>query len=368
MKTIIENTVNQSNSVIEEIQNVDKAVKNIRSYITDPVFTVKKITSDPNAEGTEEFKEIEQGLFGEYTKQQATELGLHKLVSIYNTAVNKLKDTNVSYEEFRDSINNELKELLKITCNNVDTKILDRRKERYMTNTFTRQYMLKKLNNEIDVKSASINSLRSADKYLFVIREILASIRLGDFTEFSKVQAKYQHEIEVIKCNLEDLTSEGLEPFTVVNSIKIEEENSDDKFKRLIEETDTPTEDVDMLAVLNSIIDDIGRTVDEISKNIDKLSSISVTNRIICINDIVDAISSSAVLPYTENKIMASDFTRIYGHGVTILNSYVALNTEYKYAYLNAAKTIFDNIKIFNYIYSLLDEVTLKGQLMKEPK
>lgn len=349
-----------------EVQNLS-SLQLLKKFVENPDDTTEEIlnSSLPIAE---QFKEIKVALTGEFTRSKAIDIGKHNIVKYYESLLKSILDNdNQTVAEYAASKVKELQEQLDITYRNIDTTVINRRREKYMENSLTVEFINRKINLVVEDRKTKLGSPKSVVEFLYACRELLAKIRLGDFEEIDNVYDKFKKDEYKIKRNVENLGDVDYSIGNLTSNVNPCSLESNEILAKAIDDLDIeqPIEDSETLNIFSSMIDVIDRTATDIKSNIDKLNekvSKFATTKDLSVQ-IVTVLNDSVILPYSKMEITAEEYMNKTKELIQCLENVVIIEKDVKTCVDNHAKGILNDINIFYYIYNLIDEATLKGQL-----
>ena len=370
MVELVKKYEDKENLLRDKINELGEGIKYLKEFIVDPYQTSKAIQNSqlPIAES---FSDIEHGLTGEFTKSQAVEIGKKKLIDYYRTVIDNINENNITIGDFAESIAKDLKEQLEIVNRNVDITILNRRKTRSLTNTLTKEFLLRKMKVVLEAKAREYNSSKQPSDFLFTLREIMAKIRLGDIQDIKTCRARTNFDKHNLIKDITRVGVKGVDFETYSTQVELSNKSTKDVFEELLYELgdEHPAEDME-IEILVSIIDSIDRTYDAISKNIEELVNEILTYKSDeeLVSVIIKKLYEEVLEPYSKIEITSEEFTKKSLDLLHCLNNVLVLGRDIRYSVLNMYKTYLQNIEIYGKIYSIIDEVTLRGQLEGEGK
>ena len=347
--------------------NIVKALGDlIKQYMSNPDEVVNNIVNNKDLSFAREFENIQEGLTGTFTRNQAIEIGKNKLLEVFKRYVEEACEHKTNVNKIINSNSRVLQDRVNVTTGIVDLKLLNTRVDLYMKNSLTTEFMTRKIKSYVDDVKYEFIPASTPAEFLNNIREIFSLISVCDLSGVEEAWKKY----EIRKAKLchnysqlgtDDYTRETLE----IESIK-DNKTSDELLKEYMQKYGvTGIEDTPATDILTTIINDMERRTNSLRENVvtinDKFSKYVENDDIV--KDILSNITDEIVTPYVKGEMNTEEFTKLYADAILALDNFLILLKDITIVINNTYTTAYKHIEIFEKLYMLIEELGIRGTI-----
>lgn len=364
MENIIDSYITKEEELVNKVNKLKRYTNILKKYMEDPVSTCKEIANNEDI-GLGEFKSLEAAMGGKFTQAKAIEQGKLVLLNWYTTLCKDVSSNGIDLDSFSRDISKSVEEQLELVYRNIDSTVINRRKDRYLTNSMTREYQTNKLDNIITAKLMEEGCSRSVLEYVYTLRELLAYIRIYDNTVLKKYWDKYILRKELITRAID---SASLPKEDIVSEVSVDNIKPEDTYIEFMQNyvMGNKVEETERLNIFTSLIDTIDRTYEDIKSTIDSFNSVTKdyidTEHLLV--TVIDKINNEVIQPYGKLEITATEYTSKLDIYYKILDAILATGLDVRHMVINNAKQLLRHIAMYYRVYNVIDEVTTAGQLV----
>ena len=342
----------------------------IKEYQADNVNTIKKIVTNTEKEPelAEEFKDIAKGLEGEFTRATSIEMAKQKLISHLEGSIDDLIE---GYKSIKDYVDNP-KEQLKVMLDSVDTNVsipdVVSRKERYNRTDLERDFMSKKLITLLGTKISNTHVSIPPKEFLFSLREVIAIVKIFEFKNIQEAINVYHNKCVHINENFKNIGKPGqfLGEYDKIN-VELVDRSGDAEFNKLLSEVKVPDGLPNSeLELFDGIVDSLDATLARIKEILEQLSDIFNTLNVSPYN-IATTYGpglKDVLAQYSKTEITNEEFINKLTDAVVILYNANSVEISILNVFANSINILNNYIYIFNYVYGLCEEATVKGTII----
>lgn len=344
-----------------------KVINLILSFNNEPDNTAEKISQDPDLGLQESFKDIKAGLLGEFTRSQTIDIAINKLTTYLGSVLEEFKSLTdtLSLNTFIQEVKKETSGYTEAVLKNVSPSVLTRRKERYLENSLTRDFLVRRAEKVLVSKLSEFGTAKLPKDILFSFREIVSMINLCETTKIDETNKDVTNRKEYIKAMYSRIGDDDFNKELFKPKIKPEELRSKYILDYYIEKIDSNDTTVTEIEVINSFIDNLERYMIGFKDNLDHISqSLSgITNDNGFLEEVLVDIINNLVIPYVKGTITQQEFTKKLTNSFLTVQNLLVINKDLRTIILNTYISFLNNLDMFNIIYSTMDEITFAGTL-----
>lgn len=344
-----------------------KVIGYISEFINEPDNTTEKIINDNDLELGEAFKDIKAGLLGEFTRSQTIDIGINKLTTCLSSVLEELKSLTdtLSLNVFIADLKKETTGYLDAVLKNVNPDMLYRRKERYLENSLTKEFFLKRCNMVLTSKLSEFGTAKLPKDILFSFREIVSMINLCETTKLEELSKKIKVRKEYLQAMYANIGEQNFNKDTLKPEVQPEELRGKSILDYYIEKIDSNDTTVTELEVINGYIDNLERYLTGFKDNLDHISQVlvSITNDNSFLDSVLVDIINNLVIPYAKGTITKEVFDSKLTDSFLTVQNILVINKDLRTVILNTFIHFLNNLGMFNIIHSIIDEITFAGTL-----
>ena len=342
----------------------------LKAYQVDSINTIKKIGNDTekNPELAEEFKDIVKGLEGEFTRATSIEMGKQKLLSHLEKAIDNLAKDYVSIQEYVIKPQEDLKTMFDSIDANISIDSVVGRKLRYNRTNLERDFMYKKLIGVLGTKISNLHASLTPKQLLLEIREIIAIIRIFEFDNINTSINLYHNKCALIANNFKVIGKIG-EFRPELNKIEhvLIDRSGDEEFNRLLTVANKVEEvSDDELTIFDTIVDELGSTLARLKQIIEQLGTVFTKLNVSPYN-VADTYApgiKEVLTQYSKTELTNEEFFKKLEDSLITLHNVNTVEVDILNVFSNALTNLNNYVYIFNYVYGLCEEATVKGTII----
>lgn len=344
-----------------------KVINYISSFITEPDNIAEKIAQDPELGLEDAFKDVKAGLLGEFTRAQTIDIGINKLTTCLSTVLEELKTLidKLSLNTFIAELKKEVTGYLDAILKNINPDMLYRRKDRYLENSLTKEFFVKRTTNVLTAKLGEFGTAKLPRDILFSFREIVSMINLCETSQLEALGKDIKTRKEFTSAMYHRIGEQDFNKETLTPKIQPEELRARSILDYYIEKIDSNDTPVTEIEVVNSFIDNLERYTTGFKDNLDHISQVlaSITNDNTLLEQVLVDIINNLVIPLTQNTITKEEFSSKLADSFITVQNLLVVSKDLRTIILNTYIHFVNNLDVFNIIYSTIDEITFAGTL-----
>lgn len=355
---------NKLNQLFEKFK---KVINLILTFTNEPDNVAEKISQDPDLGLQDAFKEIKAGLLGEFTRSQAIDIGINKLTTCLSTVLEEFKSLTdtLSLNTFIQEVKKETNGYADAVLKNVEPSILYRRKERYLQNSLTKDFLLRRAEQVLVSKLAEFGTAKLPKDILFSFREIVSMINLCETTKLEETNKDVTNRKEFIKAMYNRIGDDDFNKETFKSKVQPEELRGKYILDYYIEKIDSNDTTVSEIEVINNFIDNLERYTTGFKDNLDHISQTlaNITSDNSFLEEVLVDIINNLVIPYIKGTLTQQEFTKKLTNSFITIQNLLVINKDLRTMILNTYISFLNNLDVFSIIYSTIDEITFAGTL-----
>lgn len=344
-----------------------EVVNLLKEFIAAPSETTNKIVNNkvlPEAL-ISDFKDIQRGLLGEFSKTQSVEIGKHKIINYIEEILQTIKKDYISIEGIIKNTQTDILPNLKVMETETDFDLIGRRQTRYAKNALTIKFFNTKLVTTLEPKLLELSLNINAREFLFKLEGALAAVRTMDFNKLVQDWDTYKKSKEFLTENYKNAGNNSFLNSKYEITSSIDEVDFNTYFKDLLNKIEiTDNIEITDMDLLNRIIDTLPRTLKVLKENAESL--LSTLKSFVDTNPgsflaILVSIYETALEPYAKASITADEFNNRIKDSVITINNGLAIDNDIIIKMVNNITELEKGMRLYLYVYQLVNEVTLKG-------
>lgn len=339
----------------------------LKLYMSEPAAVIKELSECEESELSSVFKDVAQGLRGDFTRSKAIDIGKQ---AIFNAIV-KTKDELVNaYNEALDISKYPTIEVFNtfdVVMNNTDTYSLLTRKDAYTANEVAIEYIYNKLT------ALSVTLLKEVDAqiefgdYLNRLNSILSTLTVSrDVNYFDKPYNVFRQASEYSSIMKDAVAKDGyhhVENDFVAYS-DIASLNEKEIYLDAIRVTKSKEANAnDTLTILNDVVDilpqaivNIKNDITNYGSSIEKLKNVSTV-----FLPTITEFGENYLVPFMQSEMTLGTFDTALSNYSNFLETQIA-DTSNAFAEIsNIAYNILRDLKLYMQCYSVVDMMTFTG-------
>jgi len=347
---------------LEEYQVLERILK---LFLTDAIEASKEIRSLNDKVLVDSFVNIERGLIGEFTKAQATELGLLAIKEAICRTLDNIKSSFDNRVVSMHSLVNHSKEIYFSITDSIDFNILERRKELYNLSDLTRSFMTKRATTKLTPSiTEQFGNTETVNNYLSRLGNALTYMSTRNhFENIETLFSNYNNSLAYIKALEENNANENndkdfkVELKDISDSTLIEEAKDDIKTVKVTILKDNVTDALDYnITVIVPAIKNLTTSLNIIKTSLETKLPDPKEDIESILSKLKEAASSVAEFKLTINELESVSDLAI-NKLVARYNELVILDANIIEYIAKFNKDVF----LLGHIYSIIDNITLQG-------
>lgn len=357
----------KTEEVVQLLGKYEGFVILLEKYVKDPMGTIKNIMVQ-NPDLKEEFTDVNSGLDGEFTRQTSINLGKEKLLKRIESLVEELISKDDILKEFITKPLDEIKSNLDIVDTNVNIPSLLERKNRYTRTDLERKFMSDKLLGLLTTELTNQNLNMSNSAFLTKLLNILAVVRSFDFNNaFNNINVYHNKNTSIVN-NFKNIGQKGLfSPDINVRENKEFDTSSGEEFlQKSLREIEVENMEGTELDLFNRLLDDLEPTLTRLKdiqvKLEELLSKLTITSHNVASEygpGIINVLNAYKTTELTNEEF----FQKLKDSNITLIN-YYSVQSDLLVLLSNYITYIVNGIHVFNYVYGLCEQATIKGTII----
>ncbi len=369
MKDLELKLVDKIKIVKELVERYLDGTKLLKDYINNPIETAVSINSGFEGTFGESFKDVITGLNGEFTKNKAIEIGKQKIL---NYIISIKEEIDKNYLDLEDVIKEPLRIIYdnyNIIMDTTDNGTLKVRKNSYLTNKLTIQYMERRLVGTLEPIVANYSSEISIKDYLIKLLELTKLIREIEFTELEQAHLVYVNK----KTYLNTMSNKAISVVkdeVIKPAVTIKEVNTSEIMTNLLNRIKCVDLYENELDVLSTIIEELPITINTLKEKIEELNNkLNVYSKEK--SDTISYLSNlaeKAIVPYENSEITETDYVEHIENYSGLINNSLVIDNDFITTIANISLELNISLNIYMVIHSIVDKTTLSGTIGKTIK
>lgn len=367
MKEKIATACEAVDDLITRQLNIIKAIGDLfKQYMSNPDEVVRNIVNNKDLSFAKEFENIQEGLGGTFTRNQAIEIGKNKLLEIFKRYVDEACEHNMNVNKVINSNSRVLEDKVNVANGIVDLKLLTSRIELYMKNSLTSEFMTRKIKSYVDDVKYEFIPASTPAEFLNNIREIFSLISVCDLSDVDTAWKKYEIRKAKLCHNYSQLGTDDYVRETLKVEASVDDRTSNDLLKDYMQKYSVSgIEDTPAVDILTTIINDMERRVETLRENI-----FNVNNKFIkyvesdnIAKDILTNITDEIVTPFVKGQMSDEEFGKLYNDAILALDNFLILLKDITITINNTYSTMYKHVEIFEKLYMLIEELSIRGTI-----